>query len=148
MQTNYLVLDLESYGRNFKSIIMSIVPYNDGSKYRSKQTYYETIDFIYKESTTQILRILNGSIPNFVYYLSQIPQMEYFRHIPDLMNNSDLFATAIKEFGMNLAFTVANKSIISNNTYHLLHDIKDDYIVLYFVLNDPVTLSEEDIYAY
>ena len=125
------VLDLDGYGRIFKMNLNNLgissqrVYNHSGSK--------SDIDFVYNESTSQILLAYDPNPAMFLVKLNQLPDIKFFGHIANFNNPQfvAVFTTYFREFALTLLFQIQRILGIKLNVDYLLDAVTDDYIVIF-----------------
>lgn len=138
MRIERFVLDLEGTGKILKHRIVEL------NLIGRVHNYNEIIEFLYKETISQIVLIIDSNIAQFPAKLNSLPDFQHLEHFDELRNPLKLneYKQAINDFGASLLFRISNKIGITVDSEFLLDAVTDDYIVLSRIEKDPRLLHE------
>lgn len=140
MRMQRFVLDLEGSGKILKHRIVEL------NLIGKVHNYNEIIDFLYKETISQIVLLIDSNIAYYPAKLNSLPDFQHLEHFDELRNPLKLreYKQAISDFGTTLLFKVSNKIGITIDSEFILDAATEDYIVLSRIEKDP-RLSNEGI---
>lgn len=123
------IVDLNGYGKEFYNCIRNFslgyrVDDPGGQKEREK--------FIYHESANQIFMFLDTNVQAFMNALQTLPNMEQFKHIPDLFlpERYQIFAEQFRMFAFGLAQMTFSKVPVDSSMDYLLETITESYMIV------------------
>ena len=109
MQVSRYIVDLQGYGRVFKTFIINLGV--------SEQLMPNVIghvrytDFVYTESAMQLMMIYGPNYSEFLKALAIYPDMTLFANIPELTNplKREVFIQKFREFGFHFSEIIRSK---------------------------------------
>lgn len=125
MAVERYVVDIGFIGKIFKNEIMKIVSVADHGR--------EAIDYIYKESISQMVMILDNHLDDYILKLVALPDCNYFSHITELndLENKRLFSDIFRECAIKLGPVINNAVNKENSSVeYLLESTSNDYVIV------------------
>lgn len=134
------VLDLVDSGKILKHRIVEL------NLIGKVHNYNEIVEFLYRETISQIVLIIDSDIAQYPAKLNTLPDFQHLEHFDQLRNPLKLreYKQAIVEFGTYLLFLINDKIGITVDSEFILDAVTEDYIVLSRIEKDP-RLSYEGI---
>jgi hypothetical protein len=125
------IIGLEGAGRAFRSEMARLgIGHNPVQTFDSRIT---EINFVYNESTSQILMAYTPDQQQFLRNLLTIPDFATLGFVEAFSNPQvrDVFTEIFRIYAMALIFQINRFLGFKANADYLLESIADDYIVLY-----------------